>query len=267
MGSVHLSKNDSKILDAVFDPESSTSLANIEIDPLLPADAHITDATLLPALQARELCAIRIIERSTPSVPSSPRSIASSDHEGEDQPHDKDVSYIEALSILDNIVKDHPAYASVYNNRAQLLRWRFGDESTLVQSPPHKSTSTDAIISALHDLESTIILATPRPDSEKVSPTQGRLLAQAWTQRAAIFWQAAKDLSVPGTNVVSSQRHDLPWQAWDKTNFEEEASRCFHKAGLYGSEVGKAMSVIANPHARLCGNIVREAMKRSQCES
>lgn len=266
MTSINLSKNDTKILDAVFDPESSTSPANIEIDPLLPSDPHITDPTLLAALRAQELSAIRMIEQYTTSAPSSPRSTASSDHEEEGQINDKDTPYNQALSILDKTVAEHPTYASVYNNRAQLHRWRYGDKLTIVQTQPHTPASRIAITNALRDLDNTINLASPTLELRNFSPSQGRLLAQAWIQRAAIFWQAAKDLSSPGTSIVNSQQDALPWKAWDKTNFEEEASRCFHMAGLYGSDVGKAMSVIANPHARLCGNIVKEALKRERCE-
>ena len=50
--------------------------------------------------------------------------------------------------------------------------------------------------------------------------------------------------------------------SWDRMRFEEEGSRCFFMAGVYGSEVGKAMAVAANPYARLCGSIVKEAMRR-----
>ncbi|TLD36489.1 hypothetical protein E2P81_ATG03378 [Venturia nashicola] len=264
MTSIHLSNNDTMILDAVFDPESSVSSASIQEDPLLPADPHITDPSLLATLRAQELSAIRIIERFIPSEPSSPLSNASSDHEQEELATSKDAPYKEALAILNRIAAEHPAYASFHNNRAQLHRWRYGDSSTLVQSQPHDTVSSGAIISALYDLETAIDLATPTLECRKVSPSQGRLLAQAWTQRAAIFWQAAKDLSPSASTVVNSHQDKLPWQAWDKTNFEEEASRCFHMAGVYGSEVGRAMSVIANPHARLCGSIVREALKRER---
>jgi hypothetical protein len=34
---------------------------------------------------------------------------------------------------------------------------------------------------------------------------------------------------------------------------------------VFGSEVGKAMAVVSNPHARLCGNIVKEALRRERC--
>lgn len=51
------------------------------------------------------------------------------------------------------------------------------------------------------------------------------------------------------------------WKGWDRVRFEEEGSRCFYVAGLYGSEVGRAMAVMANPYARLCGAIVKEAIR------
>lgn len=268
MTTIDLSTNDTKILDAVFDPESSTSTANFEFDTHLPSDAHITHLPLLSTLRAQELAAVRIIEQHVPSAPSSPSSAVSSEAEGEVQPaDDKDAPYSQALRILDEIIAGHAAYASAYNNRAQLSRWRYGDRNTLIQAQPHPldTSSVCAITKALRDLATTITLASPIPGERRVSPSQGRLLAQAWTQRAAIFWQAAKDLSNPGMCIVDAGTDTALWLTWDKTNFEEEASRCFHMAGLYGNEFGKAMAVVTNPHARLCGNIVKEALRRERC--
>jgi hypothetical protein len=280
MTSIDLSKNDTKILDAVFDPESSTSTPNIEIDLLLPPDPHIRNLSLLTALRAQELSAIRIVEQYTPSASSTPRSSTSSDSEDEPQQDAKDLAYQKALHILNAIISEHPTYSSAYNNRAQLHRWRYGDKNTLVQaevqdlqSPqeimayqPQSLVSTRAIANAIRDLDKTISLASPK-QGVAVSPPQGRLLAQAWTQRAAIFWAASKDLSLTSTSIVDLGSEETPWRLWDSTGFEEEASRCFYMAGLYGSEVGRAMAVIANPHARLCGNIVKEALKRERCSS
>jgi hypothetical protein len=264
MTSIDLSRNDTKILDTVFDPESSTSTPNIEVDPLLSSDPHIQSLSLLTALRAQELSAIRIVEKYTPSAPSTPRGPSSLDSEEDSQQEDgKDIAYQKALHILNGIIADHPTYGSAYNNRAQLQRWRFGDKQTLVQHQPQDPVSTRAISNALRDLDTTISLASPA--HSKVSPQQGRLLAQAWTQRAAIFWAAAKDMAITGMRVVDCGHTETPWREWDKTSFEEEGSRCFYMAGLYGSEVGRAMAVIANPHARLCGNIVKEALRRERC--
>ena len=46
------------------------------------------------------------------------------------------------------------------------------------------------------------------------------------------------------------------------TEWEENASRDFMVGGRYGNEVAKALAVAANPTAKLCGEMVREAMKK-----
>jgi len=45
-------------------------------------------------------------------------------------------------------------------------------------------------------------------------------------------------------------------------DFEDAASRDFVMGGRYGNEVAKALAVSSNPTAKLCGDMVREAMKR-----
>jgi hypothetical protein len=252
---LHLSSNDARILNKVFDPESAPEAPKIAIDPILPADARIRNLSLLTALRAQEMSAIRLVEALTTSSDSP--SLLSRKH----------AVYTKALHILSGLIADHPNYASAYNNRAQLHRWRYGDRGVLVQPMGAENANVDeariAIENALHDLDSAISLASPVKGSNTVSPAQGKLLAQAWTQRAAIFWGAAKDLGRGGQ--VNIGEEDMEWREWDKTRFEEEGSRCFYMAGIFGSEVGKAMAVVANPHARLCGNIVKEALRRERC--
>jgi hypothetical protein len=84
------------------------------------------------------------------------------------------------------------------------------------------------------------------------------LLAQAHTQLGAIFYAAFKDLDSE-EDMVPSQ---LKGTTWCKDRFEEEASRMFYLGGLYGNEVAKALAVHTNPHAKLCGSIVKEAMRK-----
>jgi len=253
--SVRLSSNDARILNVVFDPESAPEAPKIEIDPILPPDPHIHNLSLLTALRAQEVSAIRLVEAYTPRSESS--SSLSKKHG----------VYTKALHILFGLVADHPSYASAYNNRAQLHRWRYGDRGVLVQSQSLQGNvdkeASKAIDDALHDLDAVVKLASPAKGTNSVSPAQGKLLAQAWTQKAAIYWGAAKDLTSGGQVIAGEE--GVEWRNWDKTRFEEEGSRCFFMAGIFGSEVGKAMAVVANPHARLCGNIVKEAMRRERC--
>jgi len=247
---VNLSVADAKILNTVFDPESAPEAAGIEIDPRLPPDTHIRSLSLLTALRAEEVSAIRRVEAYTSG------SLAQ-----------KHTVYLNALHILSGLIADHPSYASAYNNRAQLHRWRFGDRGVLVRLPSAKTETMEtqmaieALEQAVLDLAMAAELAKPAPSAAAVSPAQGKVLAQAWTQRAAIFWGAAKDLEAGGVLVGATNE----WSAWDQTRFEEEGSRCFFLAGLFGSRVGKGMAVVANPHARLCGSIVQEALRRERC--
>jgi len=272
---MNLSRNDFKILNAVFDPESAPETPKVEVDPILPPDPNIRSLSLLTALRAQEVSAIRLVEACNPPSKSF-RHVQSHTEE------EKGAVYRKALHILNGLIADHPTYASAYNNRAQLHRWRFGDRGVLVKEQNvsvGNEDATQAITQALRDLDSAIELASPSSNGS-VSPNQGRLLAQAWTQRAAIFWGAVKDL-VDGGEVISiasssstlnegyetgkNEMQEVRWRHWDKTRFEEEGSRSFFMAGVYGSQVGRAMAVMANPNARLCGNIVKEALRRERC--
>jgi hypothetical protein len=248
--STALSASDAKILNTVFDPESAPEAPSIAIDARLPQDPHITDTALLSALRDEELAAIKLIEGYSGS--------------------EKHIIYLQALEILNDIVTRNPLYASAWNNRAQLRRWRYGDRGVLTSASTVPSEEAleakDAIVAALNDLDTAISLATPpNLKDAAVSPAQGRLLAQAWTQRAAILWGAAKDLGMRGMTLNPSSDGDVEYLHWDRTRFEEEGSRCFFVAGLYGSEVGRAMAVLSNPTAKLCGSIVKEAMRRERC--
>ncbi|KAK5167105.1 uncharacterized protein LTR77_007835 [Saxophila tyrrhenica] len=244
-----LSASDSKVLASVFDPESSSSRAEVIVDPSLPADRRIRDATLLAELQVQEKKAVQLLERFETSPPS--------------ERGRRDEVYRSALAILEGVADNNPLYASVLNNRAQLRRWYWGDRNLLVQRKkapqPQRRTAGEATVK---DLRSSISLASPDRPTDAVSPKQGRLLAQAYTQLGAVYHAAAKDVgavSSDGEKVELSSCADDP-VSWTQERFEEEASRCFYLGGLYGNEVAKALAVHTNPQAKLCGNIVKEAM-------
>jgi len=118
-----------------------------------------------------------------------------------------------------------------------------------------------AAMNIVQDLKSSISLASPSRPRDAVSPSQGRLLAQAYTQLGAVYYAAFKDLDEePMMDVFKTDESSR--STWDKQRFEEEASRAFYLGGLYGNEVAKALAVHTNPHAKLCGSIVKEAMKK-----
>ncbi|SMR54270.1 unnamed protein product [Zymoseptoria tritici ST99CH_3D1] len=239
-----LSKADSMVLAQVFDPESAPTRPEVLVNPDLPADAHILDKDLLQELKAREKEAIAMIEEFEKSGQTSVSKIE---------------AYRAAISILDDLISRHPNYASARNNRAQLRRWRFGDRNVLCQPKACIDRERSAAgLAAVQDLRSSIDLASPARPQDGVSPPQGRLLAQATTQLAALYYAASKDLDTPSPKELA----DMDDITWSKDKFEEESSRLFFLGGLYGNEVAKALAVHTNPHAKLCGSIVKEAMRK-----
>lgn len=245
MQSITLSKADSKVLAQVFDPESGPTKAEVLVDPSLPADRHIHSSDLLSKLRATEKSAIQLIEACEKSSDKSPQS--------------KIDAYRKAIRILDSLIDEHPDYASARNNRAQLRRWRFGDRNLIARK---RSTidaeRNEAANAAVSDLQKCIVLASPSSPQDAVSPSQGRLLAQAHTQLGALYHAASKDFDRDAD--VEAVVDDL--STWNKDSFEEEASRMFYLGGLYGNEVAKALAVHTNPHAKLCGSIVKEAIRK-----
>ncbi|KAK4499017.1 hypothetical protein PRZ48_009529 [Zasmidium cellare] len=238
-----LSKADSKVLAQVFDPESAPTRVEVLVNPDLPTDPRILDKELLLTLKSREKEAISIIEQ----------------FEKNPQQTSKDVAFRSALSIIDDIIDSNPQYASARNNRAQLRRWRFGDRNTLCQKTSDVDRERTAVgQSAVDDLTASIKLASPPRPQDGVSPAQGRLLAQAYTQLGALYYAAFKDLDTDAIMDVA----ELDGSSWTKDRFEEEASKLFYLGGLYGNEVAKALAVHTNPHAKLCGSIVKEAMRK-----
>jgi hypothetical protein len=63
-----------------------------------------------------------------------------------------------------------------------------------------------------------------------------------------------------GTELrIDPSRREAKWSAVD---FEENASKDFMMGGRFGNEIAKALAVSTNPTAKLCGEMVREAMRK-----
>ncbi|KAJ2973592.1 hypothetical protein NQ176_g6518 [Zarea fungicola] len=53
-----------------------------------------------------------------------------------------------------------------------------------------------------------------------------------------------------------------PESNWTQYKFQEAASHDLALGGRYGNEIAKNLAVSVNPTAKLCGQIVREAMRK-----
>ncbi|RPA99484.1 hypothetical protein L873DRAFT_1738448 [Choiromyces venosus 120613-1] len=135
----------------------------------------------------------------------------------------------ESRKLLEELTITHPTYASGHNNLAQVLRMLSAPATEIL---PH--------------LNEAIKLSSPPTPTSPLSPSQAKILSQAYTQRAAIYYSMFK-------------------QEGDE-DMEAAASRDFFEGGRYGNSIAREMAVRTNPYARLCGAIVKEAMKNEYGE-
>lgn len=227
-----LSSHDNQVLSSILNPESLPSTT--QIDSSLPSLRHIPAALLL-TLQSREISIIHPLNKTSPS----PSDIQN------------------AIASLSNLITEHSEYASAYNNRAQALRMLLGEG--LRDPKIFKSTIWT-------DLGKAIELAAPPSPYAAVSPLQSKILASAYSHRGHLTWRLAKSMDPRlNSNAQSADQETylLPPQLQGKSRetLEEMASRDFEMGGRYGNEVAREMAVRTNPYAKLCGNIVKEAMR------
>lgn len=134
-----------------------------------------------------------------------------------------------AIEQLKEIIVEAPKYASVYNNLAQLER--------ILGQKGEKTVSKQEIV---ENLQRAIKLA--GPEQLIISKMQATVLQQAYAQLGQIYME---------------NRDNYDGDSWAD---EEKASECFRRAGEYGNKIAAELAVKVNPYARLCGNIVREAL-------
>ncbi|KAL4932817.1 protein hmgX [Aspergillus undulatus] len=238
-----LTINDSAVLQALFDAESSPS-SGVTIDtdlPQLPAHLNIS-AKEHGFLQAREKEIIQpLASASTPTSSPTPETLQC------------------AIDALDDLIKNNPTYPSAYANRAQALRM-------LVEHDPHSeepgktATYTSTLLS---DLEKAITLTTPPSPADAMSPYQAHLLADTHTHRAYLLLKFSRELK-SNHNQGKGNGDYIPRNMIDlgPDALEEMASRDFFMGGRYGNKVAQQMAVQTNPYAKMCGAIVKEAMRK-----
>lgn len=225
-----LTTNDSAVLQALFDAESSPSSATT-IDPALPPFPANTDITpeIHDSLHIREQAIINSLQSQ------------------EDVSRPTVQSAIEALTAL---ITEYPGYASAYVNRAQAFRLLVGDN--LTHGDDEKSIITERLLA---DLGRAVTLCTPASSpTAAVSPVQARVLADAHTHRGYLLLQAARAKSRDDEEGGFGMGKSGP-------ELEELASRDFFFGGRYGNKIAQQLAVQTNPYAKMCGAIVKEAMR------
>jgi hypothetical protein len=257
MTAVTLSTHDINVLEKIKDPESNPA-AGVITDPSLPRDPHVADSSEYDAVVQRERNIIRAIQTLETEL---------SQAMSEDATDVAITGYKACMSDLDHLVAQYPKYASARNNRAQMCRRLYGDAMLLshtsnmpmplIEHPDHEE-KLKASSTALDDLEVSISLLSPPSPSTPLSPQAARTLSMAHTQRAAIYLKTGKLLPHRTLDVEPQRRES----AWSRLAFEEAASRDLALGGRYGNQIAKGLAVSVNPTAKLCGQIVREAMKK-----
>jgi len=251
-----LSQRDIGILEKIKDPESNPSMA-VLVDKTLPKDPNILDQVVYDQVSKRER-EIVITMQQLEFEMAGLRPKQTSDPIG---------AYRSCVSDLSDLIAKQPDYASARNNRAQALRRLYGDCMLLAGAGLHagsliqnadESEKMAASATALSDLDRCISLLSPRSIFAAVGPLTARTLSLAHTQRAAIYHATSKGLG-SGAVRISSDRKEEKWTALE---FEEAASRDFALGGRYGNDIAKGLAVSTNPTAKLCGEMVREMMKK-----
>ncbi|KAI4620757.1 uncharacterized protein J4E87_007085 [Alternaria ethzedia] len=227
-----LSANDARILNALFDPETLPSSVgqqkdiSTSIDPSLPAHPTISD-TQLTALERQQSEIIGRIS-STSSV--------------------SDID--SAIEELNAVVEQWPAYAGAWVNRAMVRRMKL--EAALEEGKTIFGTANETLESdteaVFSDLAQAIKLASPSsPSIAAVSSHAAKILRTAYSHRAYLYLKAVES--------------EVRLYVMTKSELEEQASKDFAAAARYGDEVAREMSVRTNPYKKMCGVIVRDALR------
>jgi len=220
-----LSSNDRAILGALFDAEASLNKghnANVQQDAAESSPDSILDTTI-----AAEQRAVRLVNSPSPSQ--------------------GDVESV--IGQFTDIIIANPSYASAYNNRAQSYRLLANSE-----------TDSSILRNILCDLETAIALTTSSSSLSPVSAHDARVLSSAHTHRGYLFLRASTSPSF--LNLLVSLHLPLLANTITSAQFEELASTDFAIAGRYGNKTARDLAVKTNPYAKLCGQIVREALQR-----
>lgn len=250
-----LTSNDTAVLQALFDAESSPS-SGITVDPSLPpwpATVNISQ-TDLASLKSRETEIVRKLQ--TSSTPS--RENVQS-----------------ALNDLDSLLTQYPTYPSAYTNRAQALRLlvhiEYNERDSQDNPYALETTADDALFAPeaysltsriFADLGQAVSLATPASPADPLSSVQARLLADTHTHRGYLLLKAARVKKQRARSGSGEAVGPECIRELSVDRLEEMASHDFFLGGRYGNKAAQQLAVQTNPYAKMCGAIVKEAMRK-----
>jgi hypothetical protein len=226
---ISLTANDKRILNALFDPETlPSSVAHSKnaptIDDSLPAH---------PTISPSQLSELETLQKDLISHVNSSSSVS----EIED-----------VIKREDLITKEWPKYPSVYLNRGMLHRMKI--EASLTKDQTVFSAPEKDITQLFGDLSRAIELSCLSSSDSQVSSYQARILRTAFSHRAYLYLKASD--------------RAVEWNGKGRSELEELASADFAAAARYGDEIAREMSVRTNPYAKMCGAIVRNALKEER---
>lgn len=227
-----LTTRDSIVLKSLFDPEASATHTT----------KHASSQTSLPGMAEHQFTIYRSTELQIISQlqEKSPATGTAQD----------------TIDELSSLIKESPGYASAYINRAQARRLLIPLDGLF--TPDHAEASEQL----LKDLQQGIQLAEPKSSDQEPSTHQTTVLAAAYTHRGFLLLKIADNIrngeQVHGVNeaVKSASAETI----------EEQASRDFAAGGQYGNKEAREMAVRTNPYAKICGAIVKEALKKEHEE-
>ncbi|KAJ5902798.1 hypothetical protein N7495_003326 [Penicillium taxi] len=239
-----LSSNDAAVLQALFDAEPQST--GIIIDPSLPPwpEKVNISSSVLASLKKSETEIILKLHNEPPSLE----------------------TFNSTIREFDSIIDQYPTYPSAYTNRAQVLRmlidFQYNQSETGVSEASEAlfvPKAIDLSTQILSDLGQAINIATSTSPEDSVSAAQARLLADAHTHRGYLLLKAAREKKNEPGNLTFCTEHLRNFGA---DQLEEMASQDFFFGGKYGNKVAQQLAVQTNPYAKMCGAIVKEAMKK-----
>lgn len=223
-----LSTNDLAILGAIFDPETSLSRSSnnhTSTSPIRSSNTNIS-TTISPELLSAEKAILKTLNTPDPSP----------------------TTLTNAITELSILITTNPTHSSLYTNRAQATRLL-----------PSSLTTPNLLRSILSDLHAAITIIASAPTTPRSTST----LITAHTHRAYILLSISQNPS-QFTTFTSLDTLGLGLPSQEKvtpSKLEDLASRDFSVAAALGDEDARKMSVKTNPYAKMCGAIVREALR------